>query len=90
MTNRQMLDKICKFKVGDTVKHKLMLDVSVQEKPYVSISDSRIAKFYIIERLIQECYGGIQIQYKTRPITAIFAFGEREFVVFTEPEIEKV
>lgn len=57
---KENLDAIgFKFKIGETVYHKLKCECVGREK-------GRRTPFFIIERLAQECPGGVQKIYRCR------------------------
>jgi len=49
-----------KFGIGDIVYHKL------PSKADLIIKEAEKTPFFVLERILQECPGGIQIHYKCR------------------------
>jgi hypothetical protein len=72
-----------RFKVGEFVQSSF---VSVQrDKLKRSSSDILRDTFQIVERLYQECPGGVQLHYLVRPIG--FLGGDRNYVRYNEIEL---
>jgi hypothetical protein len=61
MTHEEMMDSICKFKVGDVVYpliHRIFTDKKGKHL--------KTTPLQVIERVVQQCYGGIQVAYVVR------------------------
>lgn len=57
---------------------------------YFELQEHGMEKFVVIERVLQQCYGGIQRHYKCRPFVNCkwqTATAEK-FTTFTEPELK--
>lgn len=63
MTEEQskFMDSMFKFKIGDIVRHKVSLEK--EDGPYIA---SNSVRFLITERVLQQCCGGLQPQYRCR------------------------
>lgn len=66
------LNDVFKFKIGDVVRHRIS---GMAEDPpegertrYFSSSTDRKTRFIILERILQECHGGIQRNYNCRAV----------------------
>ena len=72
-----------RFQVGEFVQSSF---VTVQrDKLKRSSSDILRDTFQIVERIYQECPGGVQLHYTVRPIS--FLGGDRNYVRFNEIEL---
>ena len=74
MVKEAAMAVLCKFKVGDVVEH---VGVEVQELPEdearkmpdeIDMFHREALRFFIVERLVQECPGGFQVHYRARPM----------------------
>lgn len=87
MNTEEMLDKICKFKIGDQVTLRSQLNIA--RSRLSKISQPQFMQ--IMERTVLQCYGGVQVSYLCR-ISATSGF-EKSIVtvkdpfMFTEPEL---
>jgi hypothetical protein len=74
-----------KFEVGEFV-----------QSSYVNVQRDMKAKhihkevFQVVERLYQECPGGVQLHYLCRPQAMIFNGGQRDYVRLNEIELDKL
>ena len=54
-----------KFQLGETVAHKAMINQKENGKPLRHTPQ----RFFITERILQECVGGVQKHYRVRAIS---------------------
>lgn len=77
-----ILDSLCKFKIGD--------NVTVKTQALIASGHMRPQIMQILDRVVIECYGGMQINYSCR-ISGVPGDGEASTVkdpfTFTEPEL---
>ena len=68
MTDLELMDKLCKFQVGAVCAMKIQnvvyRAVPKDDKTGRSV---QVQPMQIIERLVQQCYGGLQVAYLVRP-----------------------
>jgi hypothetical protein len=68
MTNEEMMDAMCKFRVTQTVYTKVA--VELVEREITGKKKRRLADpqpLQVIERVVSQCHGGIQMAYILRP-----------------------
>lgn len=58
------LDGLFKFKVGDVVRHVVGADFDAADSCWPNNVSAQ--RFIIVERLVQQCPGGIQLHYKLK------------------------
>lgn len=75
-----------KFEIGDTVKH--VAQGSCDEKTTIRFSSSEV-RYFICERMMQECPGGIQKHYTTRPVLKGGVGKDCRHIQFLEIELVK-
>lgn len=85
MEKEKVLDEMCKFKIGEFLTAKAQL---------VAVGKSTIhapQTIQVIERVVQQCYGGVQIHYDCRITVVSIGAGATtgaQLFRFTEPELE--
>jgi hypothetical protein len=86
---REVLDQMFKFKVGDVVRH-IAQGPELKGKGHETWRYTRSddVRYFILERFVQQCYGGIQKHYKVRLVKQAMAFPDKENVLLLENEIQ--
>ncbi len=81
------LDKVFKFKIGEMVYPKIALQLYEKLPAAFGIK----SPFQIVERILQECPGGVQKSYKTRgySFNKGLGLGESNYYMFIEIELER-
>lgn len=90
---QKMDDMGFKFKVGDVLQAIFTPKTIEKDEEPSWVRAKEVFKLHVIERLYQECPGGIQRHYICRPITAkdgsphikYIQFNEIEVVAYEEP-----
>jgi hypothetical protein len=88
---KEVLDQMFKFKVGDIVRHIGMgkePDPSVRGAELWRYSRQDEVRYFILERFVQQCYGGIQKHYKVRMVKQAMAFPDKENTLLLENELQ--
>ena len=83
-----MMDRLCRFKIGDTVAMIGRQMASSNSKDRNRWSSENEMRFRVVARRIDECYGGIQVHYTIRGITKLGNFGDLLNVL--EIEVERM
>lgn len=96
-SKEEHLDALCRFKVGEFVHHRAHLEALRAEercngklRRYERVGAHPLT---IVERLVQQCYGGVQVHYDVRARDAkgnlaVYRLTEAELVPFSDVEDE--
>jgi hypothetical protein len=65
-----VLDQVCKFKIGQLVTPKvqyaLLNALKDNQRPLLFRQKPKCTVLVILDRIIQQCYGGVQVAYACR------------------------
>lgn len=82
----EMMDQLCKFKIGDLVSHRAAFKFKPEAEDG-DIWEEETERFFVGGRFVEQCYGGIQAHYHVRPVSRRGAIAT-QFIRVTEVEIE--